>query len=50
MRFHNELMFILKAIKSRFKGHLIAESYTQWSFHIKFMKLVEGWFHKFRMK
>ena len=48
--FHIELMSILKAIKSRFKGHLINRILHSWSFHMKFMKLAEGSFHKFHMK
>ena len=47
---HIELMFILKAIKSRFKGHMIKRILHLWSFHMKFMKLIEGSFHTFHMK
>ena len=50
MRFLIETMFILKAIKSHFKGHRINRILHSWSFHMKFMKLAEGSFHKFHMK
>ena len=45
MRFHIELIFILKALKSRFKG-----SYDKQNLSYEFMKLAEGLFHKFHMK
>ena len=43
-------MFNLKAIKSNFKGHIINRILHSWSFHMKFMKLAQGLFHKFLMK
>ena len=45
-----EIMFIFKAIKSHFKGHVINRILHSWSFHMKFMKLAEGSFHKFLIK
>ena len=45
-----EILFILKAIKSHFKGHMINRILHSWSFHMKFMKLTDGSFHKFHMK
>ena len=42
MRFHIDLMFVLKAIKSRFKGSYDNQNLTLVSFHMKFMKLAEG--------
>ena len=49
MRFHIELIFILMAIKSRFKGNMINRILHSWSFHIKCMKLAEVSFNKFYM-
>ena len=45
MRFQIELMFMLKAIKSRCKGHMINRILHSWSFQMKFMKLAEGSFN-----
>ena len=47
VRFRIEILSILKAIRSNFKG-----SYNKhyWSFYMKFIKLAEGSFHKFHMK
>ena len=50
MRFLTEIMFILKVIKSPFKGHMIHRILSSWSFHVKFIKLAEVSFHKFYMK
>ena len=50
MRFLIEIIFILKAIKYHFEGHMINRVLHSWSFHMKFMKLAEGSFHKFHMK
>ena len=50
MHFLIEIMFILKAIKSHLKGHMINRILHSGSFHLKFMKLAEGAFHKFHMK
>ena len=50
MRFLAEIMLILWAIKSQLKGHILNRILHSWSFHIKFMKLAEGSFHKFHMK
>ena len=33
-----------------FKGRMINRILHSWSFHMKFMKLAEGSFHKFHMK
>ena len=48
LRFLIEIMFILKTVKTHFKGYMI----SSWSFHIKFffLKLAECSFHKFHMK
>ena len=43
-------IFILKAIKSHFKCHMINRIIHSWSFYIKFMKHSEGLFRKFHMK
>ena len=40
-------MFTLKAIKSRFKGHMIKRILYSWPFHMKFIKLAKGSFNKF---
>ena len=48
--FHIEIMFIVKAIKFQFKGHMINRILYSWSFHMKLMKLAEGAFHKFHME
>ena len=50
MRFHIELISILKAIKSLSKGHMINRILHSWPFHMKFIKLAKGSFHKFHMK
>ena len=50
MRFLLEKWYILKAIKSILKGHMINRILRSWSFHMKIMKLVEGSFHKFHIK
>ena len=50
MRFLSEIIFILKAIKCHLKGKMINRILHPWSFHMKFMKLAEGSFHKFHMK
>ena len=50
MLFFIEINFNLNAIKSRFKGHMINRILHEWSFHMKFMKLAKGSFHKFHMK
>ena len=50
MPFLIETTIILKAIKSHFKDHMIKRIIHSWSFHMKFMKLAEGSFHKFHMK
>ena len=50
MRFLLEILSILKAIISSFKGHIINRILHSWSFHMKFMKLAENSFHKFLMK
>ena len=50
MRFLLEILSSLKAIKSIFKSHMINRILHSWSFHMKFMKLAEGSFHKFRIK
>ena len=50
MRFLLEILSTLKAIKSSFKDHMINRILHLWSFHMKFMKLAEGSFHKFHMK
>ena len=46
MRLLLDILSILKAIK----GHMINRILHSWSFHMKFMKLAEGSFHKFHMK
>ena len=50
MRLPSEMVFIWKAIKSYKKGHMINRIVHSWSFHMKFMKLAEGSFHKFHIK
>ena len=50
MRFLTEIMFIFKAINSNLKGHMINRILHSWSFHMEFMKLTQGSFHKFPMK
>ena len=45
-----EILFILKTIKYHLKGHMINRILHSWSFHMEFMKLAEGSFHKFHMK
>ena len=49
MRFLLEILSISKAIKSVFKSHMINRILHSWSFHIKFMKVAKGSFHKFHM-
>ena len=43
-------MFILKAIISILKGHMINRILHSWPFYMKFMKLAKSSFHKFHMK
>ena len=50
MRFLAEIMLILWAIKSHLKGRMINRILHSWSFHMKFMKVAEGSFHKSHMK
>ena len=50
MRFLIEIVFILKTIKFLLKCHMRNGILHSWLFHMKFMKLVEGSFHKFHMK
>ena len=50
MRFLLEILSILKAINPILKGHMINRILHSWSFHMKFIKLAEGSFHKFHMK
>ena len=50
MRYLIELMFILKGINPILKGQMINRILHLWSFHMKFMKLAEGSFHKFHIK
>ena len=51
MRFVIEIMFILNAMKSHFKGIYINNRIlNEWSFHMKIMKHAAGLFHKFQMK
>ena len=50
MGFPIEIMFIFKVIKSILKGHMINRILHSWSFHMKFMKLAEGAYHKFHIK
>ena len=50
MRFHTELMFILKAINPALKDNMINRIFHSWSFHMKFMILAEGSFYKFHIK
>ena len=45
-----KIIFILKAINPILKGIMINRILHSWSFHMKFMKLSEGSFHKFHMK
>ena len=42
-----EIIIILKAIKSILWSYIINRILHSWSFHMKFMKLAEGSFHKF---
>ena len=46
MRFLMEIMSILNTVE----GHMINRILHSWSFHMEFMKLAEGSFHKFHMK
>ena len=39
-----------KVIKSYFKSHMMKRILHEWSFHMKFIKLVEGSFNEFHMK
>ena len=41
MRFLNDIMLILKAIKCHLNCHMIDRILHSWSFHIKYMKLAE---------
>ena len=50
VRFHIELIFVLKGINPILKGHMINRILQSWSFHMIFMKLAEGSFHKLHMK
>ena len=50
MRFFIEIKFILKAIKSYFKGFYDNRILHSCSFYMKFMKLAKDSFHKFHMK
>ena len=51
MRFLIEIMFIMKAIKSHFKGACIINRILHpLSFHTEFTKLARGSFHKLHMK
>ena len=50
MRFLIEIIFVLKAVKSYFEVHMINRILHSSSFHMKFMKLAEGSFHKYHMK
>ena len=50
MRFLLEILSILKAFNTILKGHMINRILHSWSFHMKFMKLAEGSFHKFHIK
>ena len=50
VRFLLEILFILKAIKSILKSHMINRILHSWSFQIKLMKLAKGSFHKYYMK
>ena len=47
LRFLIEMMFVLKAI---LKGHMISRILHSCSFHMKFVKLAKGSFHKFHVK
>ena len=47
------IMFILKAINPILKGHMVQKGHRilhTWSFHMNFMKLAKGVFHKSHMK
>ena len=45
------MRFLIESNKIPFlKDHMINRILHLWSFHIKFMKLAEGSFHKFHMK
>ena len=48
--FSIEIISTFKAIKPHLKGHMINRILHSWLFHMKFMKLAEGSFHKFHMK
>ena len=51
IRFLIEIMFILKAIKSHFKGSYDKQNITLvFFFYMKFTKLAKGSFYKFHMK
>ena len=44
-----EIIFILKAMKSHFKNHMINKILHSSSLHMKFVKRAFGEFHKFHM-
>ena len=51
MRFLIEIMFIIKASKSHFKGAcIINRTLHPLSFHMEFTKLAKGSFHNFHTK
>ena len=50
MNFLIEIMFILKAIKFHFSRSYDKQNLTIVPFHINFMKLAKGSFHKFHIK
>ena len=50
MRFLFETISILNAIKFHFKVSYDSKILNLWSFHMKFMKLADGLFHKFYIK
>ena len=50
MRFLIEILSISKAVNPILKRHMINRILHSWSFHMKFMTLAEGLFHKFHMK
>ena len=50
VRFRIEITVILRAIKTHLKRHVINRILRSWSFHMKFMKLAKGSFHKYHIK
>ena len=48
MQFLIETMSTLKAIKSYSNSHVINRILHSWSIHMKFIKLAEGLFNKFK--